>query len=340
MSGSFDLVNDRLVLVVGGGGYIGSPVINHLLAIGYKVRMLDPFIYSTQSATSGLLLNDRYTMLKGDMCNAADRARALEGVTDVVMLAGLVGDPVTKTYPAESELINDIGMVSFIKDLESRKLKRTVFISTCSNYGLMPEGVLADEKSPLSPLSLYAKAKVKMEGEVLSRPSINPVVLRFATAFGAAPRMRFDLTVNEFTREMYAGNVLEVFDAHTWRPYCHVKDFARLIGMVLVADDDKVLGQMFNAGGEINNHTKKSIVDIILSRIPDAQVVYREKGSDPRNYRVNFDKVRSVLGFTPTMTVENGVDEIISLLSTGFWSDFQSQHPFYGNYVVKYEPAH
>ena len=94
------------------------------------------------------------------------------------------------------------------------------------------------------------------------------VVLRFATAFGLAPRMRFDLTVNEFTRELFAGHELVVYDAKTWRPYCHVRDFARLIARTLLFPAERLEFQVFNAGGDANNHTKQSIVDIVLSSVP------------------------------------------------------------------------
>src|SRR5690606_14975511 len=120
----------------------------------------------------------------------------------------------------------------------------------------------------------------------------SPTVLRFSTAFGLAPRMRFDLTVNEFTRELYLDRELLVFDAHTWRPYCHVGDFSRLIDHVLEAPRDDVAFEVFNAGSDENNHTKQSIVDLITDRLPDRKIAYKANSSDPRNYRVSFAKLR------------------------------------------------
>ena len=130
--------------------------------------------------------------------------------------------------------------------------------------------------------------------------------------------MRFDLTVNEFTHELFVGNELVVYDANTWRPYCHVRDFARLIARVLVFPADRIAFQVFNAGGDENNHTKQSIVDIVLSKLPKGKVVYKELGSDPRNYRVDFRKVRENLYFEPAFDVEYGVNELIRRFTLDF----------------------
>ena len=128
-----------------------------------------------------------------------------------------------------------------------------IFISTCSNYGIIEEGSLADEDFELKPLSLYAKSKVSAERFLLAQAGnvdYAATVLRFATAFGLAPRMRFDLTVNEFVKDLYEKGEILVYDADTWRPYCHVNDFARLVRVVLEAPSDAINFEVFNAGGE------------------------------------------------------------------------------------------
>lgn len=327
---------DRRVLLIGGGGYIGSPVASRLLRYGMMVRNLDAFVYPTQGSVSGLLLEPGYELLVGDFGDGETLDSALEGVTDVVILGGLVGDPITKSCPELAHRINTEAVQRLLAELAKRDLNKVIFVSTCSNYGLMEDGKLATEDSELRPLSLYAEAKVAAERAFFAQPDWKgcPTVLRFATAFGAAPRTRFDLTVNEFTRELFVDNELVVFDADTWRPYCHVRDFARLIHMVLAADPKRVRGAIFNAGGDINNHTKQSIVNIITARLPDRRVAYREVGSDPRNYRVDFSRVRTVLGFEPEWSVEAGVDELIAQLEAGFFNDFGGNADFYGNYSI------
>jgi nucleoside-diphosphate-sugar epimerase len=328
----------RRVLLVGAGGYIGTPVAIELLRQGFHVRNLDAFLYDTQSSVAALLMDPAYELVVGDLRDLRVVQRALGGVTDVVVLGGLVGDPITKAYPDESRAINEIGIRECLDMFSDRGLNKVIFVSTCSNYGLMEAGKLADESSPLQPLSLYAKAKVAAEQHILGMKGSADfcgVILRFATAFGVAPRMRFDLTVNEFTRELFVGNELVVYDASTWRPYCHVKDFARLITQVLLFPTDRIEYQVFNAGSDANNHTKQSIVDIALGKVPHGNVKYKDAGSDPRNYRVDFRKVREILHFNTAYDVEYGVAELISALQNGFFSDHFDHRNFYGNYEIR-----
>lgn len=329
----------RLVTIFGGAGYIGPIVAKRLLRQGYRVRIVDMFLYGTQNVLLGLFDEPGLEVLNGDEGKGDILARALDGATDVVILAGLVGDPITKKYPEAHQAVNEDGIRGIIDALDGRGLKRAVFVSTCSNYGLIPEGTLADENYELNPLSLYAKAKVGMEQKLLGlkdKVDYEGVALRFATAFGLAPRMRFDLTVSQFTREMYLKNDLLVYDPDTWRPYCHVQDFADVIQRVLEAPGDAVAFDVFNAGGDANNFTKRMIVEAIQKHIPDAPVSYQEHGTDPRNYRVDFAKIRERLGFTPRYTVEDGVRELIDALDQDLFADVDARTNFYGNYEIEY----
>ena len=334
--------NDRMVTLFGGAGYIGPVVAKRLLQRGYRVRIVDIFLYGTQNVMLGLMNEPGFEILNGDHADPAVVERALDGATDVVILAGLVGDPITKKYPEAHGAVNERGIHGLIAALDGRGLKRVIFISTCSNYGLIPEGALADEDYQLSPLSLYAKAKVGIEKALLALDGAvdyEATVLRFATAFGLAPRMRFDLTVSQFTREMYLGHDLLVYDADTWRPYCHVEDFADVIGRVLEAPSEAVRFDVFNAGGDANNFTKRMIIDAILKYIPNAPVSYQEHGSDPRNYRVDFRKIRERLDFTPRFTVEDGIRELIAALREDLFADAETRQNFYGNYEITYPVA-
>jgi nucleoside-diphosphate-sugar epimerase len=329
---------DRKVLLLGGAGYIGSVVAGHLLELGYSVRCLDLLLYENQQAVLAWLGRPNYEFLYGDMADRALLDRALVGATDVIILAGLVGDPITKKYPDESTKINVHGMRKTIAALDGRRLNKVIFVSTCSNYGLIPDDGLADERHVLNPLSLYAKAKVQIEQELLhleGRVDYFPTVLRFATAFGLSPRTRFDLTVNEFVREMYLKRELVVFDADTWRPYCHVGDFAVALRSALEAPADRVAFQVFNAGGEINNMTKRMVVDCIRDALPESPVRYLDKGSDPRNYRVDFKKIKRVLSFEPRHSVADGVRELVGAFAQRLFVGVDAQPNFYGNYEIK-----
>jgi len=263
----------------------------------------------------------------------------IENSDAVVLLAGLVGDPITKKYPEESALINDQGVKNVIDLCAKYNVENFIFVSTCSNYGLIENNELADENYKLNPLSLYAKSKVNAEKYILSlkdKTNMHPTILRFATAFGLSSRMRFDLTVSEFTRELAMSKELLVYDAHTWRPYCHVQDFSRLIQMVLEAPKEKVAFEVFNAGGDVNNATKQMIVDMILNKIPDGKVKYQKYGSDPRNYRVNFNKVKTVLGFEPKYNIQDGINELVEAIDNHVFDHVDENRNFHGNYEINY----
>ena len=327
------------VLLIGGAGYVGTVITSHFLKLGYKVRVLDNFVYKNQESIQAYLGDENYEFIKGDLGDIQILEKASKGIDNVVILGGLVGDPITKKYPEASNEINEIGVQACIDYFDDIKLNRLIFISTCSNYGLIKEDELADENFELNPLSLYAKAKVGAELHLMSKKGkvqYTGTVLRFATAFGLSPRMRFDLSVSEFVRDLYLGEELLVFDEHTWRPYCHVRDFARLIDLVINAESEKVYFEVFNAGGEVNNFTKKMIVDTIATYIPEAQIKFGTNGSDPRNYKVSFKKVKDTLGFEPKFTVKDGIEELIYALKIGVYDDSLGNKDRYGNYHIKY----
>jgi len=329
----------KKILIIGGAGYIGTVLTDHLLNAGNQVRSLGLFLYKNNHCVLPYLGGEGYESMYGDLCDPEVMLRALDEITDVVLLAGLVGDPITKKYPEASHNINEIGIKNCIDQLNGLGLDHLVFVSTCSNYGLIEGDQLADENFELKPLSLYAKSKVATEQYILGlngNVDYTPTVLRFATAFGLSTRMRFDLTVSEFTRELALGRELLVYDANTWRPYCHVRDFGRLIDLVFKAPAEKIAFEVFNAGGEVNNYTKQGIVDAILEQLPNAQVKYKEHGVDTRNYRVDFSKVRKNLNFEPRYTVPDGIKEVLGAFENHSFDHVDEQRNLYGNYELQY----
>ena len=200
-----------------------------------------------------------------------------------------------------------------------------MFASTCSNYGRMADPTVPiTEEGELRPVSLYAEQKVGMEklilgggsGTASSRPAC---ASRPSTASGA--RMRFDLTVNEFTRELWADRELEVFGEQFWRPYIHVRDAGRAVRTVLEAPTEKVAGNVFNAGRSGENYRKLDLVEEIGKQIDRGKVSYVKRDEDPRDYKVSFDKIRAELGFETLMTVPDGIAEIIAALDAGAFGD-------------------
>jgi len=327
----------KSVLLIGGAGYIGPVIAEELLKEGYSVKILDSLIYDNYFAVSHLVKFEGFQFIHGDMGDAKLLSDAVRGVTDVVLLGGLVGDPISRKYPELARNINEISVQTCIKHLSKLNLEHVVFVSTCSNYGLIPEGHLADENYPLSPLSPYSLAKVNAEKLLNSlklEKGFSPTILRFATAFGLAPRMRFDLTVNEFTKEIINGTELTVFDPDTWRPYCHVKDFAMIVKLVIQAEPERVAFQTFNAGSQENNFTKRQIIQLISAHINSRKVIFKDDGGDPRNYKVNFSKIKQDLGFVPRFSVADGILEIIEEFKTNKFEGLYGNKNRFGNYTL------
>jgi len=328
------------ILLIGGAGYIGSVLSSHFLKKGFKVTVLDNLIYNHHFAIQPYLGDPDYTFIYGDMCDKDNLELSSKGVTDVILLAGLVGDPITKKYPLESEAINETGIRNCIDFFNGKGIGKLIFISTCSNYGQINDTEVADENFELKPLSLYAKAKVNNEKYLLGKKGkvdYTGVVLRFGTAFGLSPRMRFDLSVNEFASNLFLNKKLLVFDEYTWRPYCHVRDFAQLLNIIINAEPGLVSFEVFNVGGNINNFTKKMIVEEILKYVPDGKINYGTNGDDPRNFRVSFSKVQNTLGFKPQYSVQDGIQELIKAFKFGVYTDSLKDKYKYGNYLLDYE---
>lgn len=327
----------KTVLLIGGAGYVGNVIAEYLLQKNFKVIVYDNFIYNHNFSNEHLTVFSNYKFIEGDIRNLSPLNDVIDEVDSVVLLAGLVGDPITKKYPELSQNINTEGVHACIDYFDNKDIKNLIFISTCSNYGLIKENELADENFQLNPLSLYAEAKVDAENYLLNKKGkvkYAATILRFATAFGVSPRMRFDLSISEFVKDLFLGNELVVFDEHTWRPYCHVKDFARLIQMVIEADYDKINFQIFNAGGDKNNYTKKMLIDEILQFLPQGKVSYTKNSPDPRNYRVSFEKVKNTLSFEPSYSIRDGISELVKAFQEGDFSDADSNSSRYGNYII------
>lgn len=298
------------VLLVGGAGYVGIPVARHLVEHHYEVTVLDSFVYGSEPFVINELKALGVDVFRGDLRNLTHLAEAARGCSISVLLAGLVGDPIVRRYPEQAELINRAGIREAISFL-GKHLDHLVFVSTCSNYGVVDADQLATEQTALNPVSEYARAKVEMERHLLSdsERSCPSTVLRFATAFGVATRMRFDLTVNEFAKELCLGRELEVYDPDTWRPYCHVVDFAEIILRTIRAPNE-LNGEVLNAGDSRNNYTKRQIAELAYEIIGRGSLKFVDKGSDPRNYRVSFEKIKEKLGFGASYSIRDGIEEV------------------------------
>jgi len=318
----------KKVLVTGGAGYIGSVLVRILLNKGYYVRAVDSLKFGGD-ALYDVAQNPHFEFMKGDMRNDADIDKAIAGMDYIAHLAAIVGDPACSKFSDEAKEVNWTASVSLFEKAEKAGIKRFVFASTCSNYGKMEDpNSFVDENSELRPVSLYAELKVKFENYILNErknAKMCATALRFSTVYGFSPRIRFDLTVNEFTRNVCLTGEQEIWGPQFNRPYCHVDDLARAVVLVMEAPEEKVRANVFNVGDTSENYSKRMLMEEIQKQIPEAKAIYVEKTEDPRDYRVNCDKIKNQLGFTLTKKVPDGIREITKLMRSGIITDSFSQ---------------
>jgi nucleoside-diphosphate-sugar epimerase len=330
----------QTVLVTGGAGYVGSGLLRVLLSEGYRVVAVDQLSFGGEPLLH-IWGHPHFRFYKCDICDypRLDQILESERPDAVIHLAAIVGDPACKRDPATAIRVNWDASRRLVDRCIALKIGKFAFASTCSNYGKMPDpSAYVDERSPLAPVSLYAELKVRLERylleEIPRRVSFSPVALRFATVYGLSPRMRFDLTVNEFAKEIALGRELVVFGERFWRPYCHVSDFARAFLAVLRAADEKVAYRVYNVGDTGQNYTKHMIVEELQRVAPDARIAHVEQIDDPRDYRVNCDLIKRELGFSITKTVPQGIREVFDVVHLGVVANPDDQR----YYNIPYAP--
>lgn len=311
----------RNILVTGGAGYIGSVLVNLLLHNGYNVLVFDNLKFGDEGLRD-MRRHSNFKLIRGDITSNKDIKQTFNDykIDAVIHLAAIVGDPACAKHPRLARSVNWESSLKLLDCSIRNHVKRFIFASTCSNYGKMPDSPneYVDETSPLAPVSLYAELKVEFEKVILNelrrKNNFCPVSLRFATAYGVSPRMRFDLTVNEFVKDLALGRELEVFGKQFWRPYCHVYDIARAMLLILNTKKEKIAYNVFNVGDTAENYQKQMIVEKIKKFIPDAKIKYVKKDEDPRNYRVSFEKIKNELGFNISKKLHDGIKEIKNLI--------------------------
>jgi|TARA_Y100000389_G_scaffold126223_1_gene123588 nucleoside-diphosphate-sugar epimerase len=325
----------KKILLIGGAGYLGRVISEDFIKKKYSVRVLDNCIYHNVKNEFNLK-NSNFEFVHGDKSDLKILKNVLNNVDIVILLSGLVGDPITKKYPILSNKTNIDKTKKCINFINKFKIKKLIFVSTCSNYGVTKKQIPVSENNILNPISAYSKAKVKIENFLIkNKKKLNfPfTILRFSTAFGYSPRMRFDLTVNQFVKDIYMGKKIELYDADTWRPYCHVKDFANAIHRVIQADEKLTKNNIFNVGRNENNFSKLSIIKLIIKKMKKGSYEIVKNSKDRRNYVVNFSKIKKILKFTPKLSISYGIGEIIQQLKKE--NIKKSELNQLGNYKIK-----
>jgi len=320
--------------VTGGAGYIGSHVTRLLLGKGYRVRVLDKLAWGGHSLDD-VAGDPNFELYEGDIRHVEDLVGSLDDCYGVIHLAGIVGDPACALDPDTTYGINLEATQVIVDVAKYRKVERFVFASTCSVYGAADDYWL-NEGSLLNPVSLYAETNLQSEKMILQGfegSAVVPTIVRFATIYGASPRMRFDLVVNIMTAKAVTENKVKVYGGDQWRPNVHTRDAARATIACLEGSREKVNREIFNVGSNEQNYRILELGELVARQIPGTEVEVMGDSPDKRSYRVAFDKIHNVLGFRPEHTVEQGVQEIASLITEGRVADYQEDR----YYNVRYQ---
>lgn len=301
------------VLVTGDRGYIGSVLVPLLLKRKYRVIGFDTGYFANGEKN---ISSPNYKSIIKDIRRI--EKKDLEDIDGVIHLSALSNDPMGEINPRLTQKINFESSVKLAKMAKQIGVKRFLFSSSCSIYGIVKNGVV-DEESPVNPLTAYAKSKIDTERKLLKLADSNFCVgiMRNSTVYGFSPKFRNDLVVNNLvTTALAFGEIRIMSDGTPWRPLIDVRDLGRIFIEFLKVDSDKINGKIINVGFNKNNFQVKDIVSIVQKYVPNCKVVYTgEHGKDTRSYKVNFDRFESLFPqVKQEWTLDRSVEDMVKKL--------------------------
>ncbi|MEW6512336.1 MAG: NAD(P)-dependent oxidoreductase [Bacteroidota bacterium] len=314
------------VLITGGAGYIGSLLTGVLLQRGYSVTVIDDLLFGGDSLLA-YISHPHFRFHKANVTEKEVIRPYFKEVDFVIHLAAIVGFPACQQVgPKVSWLYNTEGTKNVYELARENRVKRFVFASTYSNYGIAESDAPVTEESPLNPQSIYAETKIAAERYLMEQGKNSdtvPVLFRFATLFGLSPRTRFDLIINQFVLEAIEKRHLIIYQKNYNRSFVHIRDIAKALVMALEADIAKVGNQVFNVGSNNGNYSKEELIGMIQKYVSGVTIEYKDItfGGDMRDIKVSFDKIERVLGYKAEVTVEQGIQELAEAIQSKFLYD-------------------
>lgn len=303
------------VLVTGGAGYVGAVLVPKLLAAGYKVTVLDLYLYG-EDVLKQCRSDPGLREVKGDIRDGEVVKQALEGCDSVIHLACISNDPSFELNPDLGRSINLDSFVPLVRAAKSAGVKRFVYASSSSVYGVK-EGVEVTEDLSLEPLTDYSKFKAECEAllEKEKAPGFVTVTIRPATVCGYSPRQRLDVVVNILTNLGYHKGEISVFGGSQLRPNIHIEDMTDAYLLLLSAADKAVDGKVFNAGYE--NHSVMQLAEMVQRNVGKHAKLEVRPTNDLRSYHVSSKKIKDELGFEASHSIEDAVVDLIKAFKEG-----------------------
>lgn len=316
------------ILVVGGAGYIGSVLTFLLIKKGWKVKIVDKLLYEKKSLDQ-FKNNKNFSFINKDICDLSVQIEAIKDIDCVVFLAEIVGDPSCAAKPEVALKTNYLAMSSLANLCSYMSINRFIYTSSCSVYGAnsIIDGFL-DEESPLNPVSHYARIKLMSEKTLLSQSNyfFSPTILRLATVCGTSFRNRFDLVVNTFARNAFFSDKIIINGGSQWRPNIHVEDVAKGIIKVIEAPIEKVENQIFNLCNDSQNFMINDLGSKVKSIFPKCKIIKSNKNFDKRDYKVVSSKIKKILNFEATKTVEDALIEFKKLFEKKKFNPYKKKY--------------
>ncbi len=311
----------RQVLITGGAGYVGAVLVPKLLEGGYRVKVLDLYIYG-ENALEAVSGNPNLSQIKGDIRDRALLKSTISDCDAVIHLACISNDPSFELNPTLSRSINYEAFGPLVRISKESGVSRFIYASTSSVYGISnTEEVMEDH--PLVPITEYNKYKGLCEPILLEHqsPGFTTLVIRPATICGYSPRQRLDLTVNILTNHAVNLGRITVYGGKQMRPNIHIDDMVVLYLMLLEVSEEQIGGKIYNAGYE--NRTVAELAEIVrkvvLSEIPGTEhiEIVTKPSNDHRSYHISSEKIKRELGFKPRCTIEDAVRDLVTAFQAG-----------------------
>ncbi len=315
------------VLVTGGAGYVGAVLVPKLLAKGYKVKVLDLYLYG-EDVFDSVKGHPNLEHVKGDIRDHGLLERAVPGCNVVIHLACISNDPSFELDLELGKSINFDAFVDLVKVSKASGVRRFIYASSSSVYGIK-ETPNVTEDLPLEPLTDYSKYKALCEDVLLKErvPGFTTLIVRPATVCGYSPRLRLDLAVNILTNHAVTNRQIKVFGGEQMRPNIHIEDMAEFYIKSLEWPDEAIDGKIYNVG--YHNHKVREIAGMVKSVVGEDVKIVTTPTDDNRSYHVSSDKIKRELGFAPSHTIEDAVRDLVAAFRDGLIPDSMTDDRYY-----------
>ncbi len=324
----------KTVLVTGGAGYVGAVLVPKLLKKGYKVKVLDLYIYG-EGVFNDVRDNPNLEQIKGDIRDQKLLKKVLKDCDAVIHLACISNDPSFELNPHLGKSINYDAFIPLVQISKKNKVKRFIYASSSSVYGVQEVENVTEDMERV-PLTDYSKYKALCEDYLLQEQTdeFTVLVLRPATVCGYSPRQRMDLTVNILTNHGYHNRKIRVFGGQQKRPNIHIEDITKLYVKCLEYPKEKIAGKIFNAGYE--NHKVSELASMVKDVIGDQNIsIMTEPTDDNRSYHVSSEKIKKELGFVPEHTIEDAVQDLVDAFKAGKLPNSMTDARYFNIKVMK-----